>query len=191
MIKQHEKRILIITAVCISAITVFWAFVSFPAGRKLRMLRTELNSVKQEIADIESRAGRKIKDIAELVDPIQKAFNAIIQKFPEQEEDTLKLLSSTATRIGIDINYMRPQQKIAYVNTQGNPVFIDGKQCFSIPISIEMTGLYKNVGEYLRWLRKSFPALIKITDVVIKRGESRMPQLKVNMEAVIYVLGDT
>lgn len=190
MIRQHEKRVLIITAVCISAITIFWAFISFPAGKKLRMLRTELNSVKQEIADIESRAGKKVKDIAELVDPIQKAFNAIIQKFPNGEEDSLKLLSSTATRLGIEINYMRPQQKSAYVNSQGNPAFIDGKQCFCIPISIEMMGLYKNIGEYMRWLRKSSPSLIKITDIVIKRDESRMPQLKVNIEAVIYVLGD-
>jgi Tfp pilus assembly protein PilO len=190
MIKEHEKRILIITAVCVSAITMFWAFVSLPAGRKLRMLKSELNSIKQEIADIESRAGRKVKDIAELVDPINRAFKAVIQKFPDEEEDALKLLSATANNMNIDIGYMRPRQKTAYRNHDGTCLLIDGKQCYCIPITIEMTGRYKDIGEYLKWLRRSFPPLIKITDIVIKRDESRMPQLKVNMEASIYVLGE-
>jgi Tfp pilus assembly protein PilO len=191
MIRLQEKKILVIIAACVSAMTIFWAFISLPAGRKLHLLNTELYSIKQEIAAIESRAGRNIKDIAELVDPIQNAFKGIIKKFPEGEEDALKLLSAEANKRNIEMAYMRPAQKAAYMNQQGNPLFIDGKQCFCLPISMEMTGLYKDAGEYLRWLRKEFPPLIKVSDIVIKRDESRMPQLKVNMAAAIYILRDT
>ena len=190
MINLGNKKILIITAVCIVVIAVFWAFIYFPASNRLKAVKAELDSLKREISDIESSPGEKTGDIARMVESLQRDFKQINRKFPAQEEDALKLLSSAANRLKIEIAYIRPQQKKPTVNPQGGPVLIDGSQCCSMAIAMEMTGLYKDIGEYLKWLREDFPPLITIEDISITRDETRMPQLKVKMELVLYALGE-
>ena len=191
MINLGNKKILIIAAVCIGVIAVFWAFMYFPASNRLKALKAELTSLKREIFDIESRSEKKAGDIARMIESLHRDFKQINQKFPAEEEGALKLLSSAANRLKIEIAYMRPQQKKAVLNGQGSPILIDSSHCCSIPISMEMTGLYKDIGEYLRWLKEDFPPLITVEDISITRDESRIPQLNVKMELVLYVLGET
>lgn len=190
MINPQNRKILVIAIVCLVLIAVFWAFIYFPAANKLRAIKAELNSVKREISDIESHSGKKAGDIARMVESLQGDFQRINQKFPAEEEDALKLLSSAANKLKIEIAYMRPQQKRVVLNGQGSPILIDGSQCCSIPISMEIAGLYKDIGEYLKWLRTDFPPLVKVEDISMARDESRIPQLKVSMELVLYILGE-
>lgn len=191
MINLENKKILVVAAVCAGIIVVFWAFIYFPAANRLKAVKAELASIKREISDIESRSGKRSRDIAQMIESLHKEFKEINQKFPTEEENALKMLSSAASRLKIDIVYMRPQQKKEVLNPQGNRVLIDGAQCFSMTISMEMTGLYKNIGEYVKWLREDFPPLVTMEDISIMRDESRIPQLNAKMELTLHVLGET
>lgn len=192
MINPKDKKILIIAGICISIILLFWAFIYFPANKKLRILKAELNSIKGEIAQIESRGGGKEGyDIAKMIESIQKDFNAAMQKLPGQEEETLRFLSDKANKLGLDIVSMQPSPKRPLLDVNNNPVFLENKQCVEMSIAIQISGLYKSIGEYLKILRDQSPALIKVEGVRIQKDEAIAPRLRVNLELALCLLRES
>lgn len=188
MINPGDKKILIITGICVSIIFLFWAFIYFPANRKLCFLKSELAAIRIEIAQIESRGGKEGRDIAKMVEELQKDFKAAMLKLPDKEEEALRFISTEASKLGIDIVSMQPGSKRSSLDANNNPMYLEGKQCFELPISIEIRGLYKSIGEYLRILREVSPALIKIETVRIQKNENIAPRLNANLELALCLL---
>ena len=49
---QKDKRILIITGICILLVLMFWAFVYFPAVTKMKSLKQEISSIEKELSGV-------------------------------------------------------------------------------------------------------------------------------------------
>lgn len=191
MINPKDKSMLTVAGICVFIIFLFWALIYFPANRRLGLLRAEFNSIKREISAIESRGGKEGRDIAKMIESLQKDFNSAMQKLPAREEDTLRFISNEANRLGVEIIATQPRPKRPALDSGNSAIFIEGKQCFEIPVAIEARGIYKSIGEYLMVLRDGSPSLIKIEDARIQKDEAIAPRLKANLELALCILCET
>jgi Tfp pilus assembly protein PilO len=189
MINQREKNIVVITGVCVLVIFLFWVFVYLPADKRLRVLKTDLKNVKDEVSQIQARGGKNGRDMITMVESLQKDFKSAMLKFPKGEEETLKLLSQEANKLGMEIVSIKQGSKRPFLDSSNNLVFCESEQCFEIPIAVEMRGLYRSVGEFLNVLREGFPAFIKTEEIRIGKDEMISPKRRINLELRLYILG--
>lgn len=182
---QKDKRILVITGICILLILIFWVFVYFPTVTKVRSLKREIRAIEKELAGVESRGGKEGRDIKKMVDSIHSDFNTALQRFPPAEESALKFISSEANKYKLDIFFMRPGPKRPMLNVANAPVLMEGKQCFEMPVTMEMKGAYKSIEDFLKALRQSTSILVGVEDISIRKDPAAAHRLNMKLELVL------
>ncbi|MBI4335519.1 MAG: type 4a pilus biogenesis protein PilO [Candidatus Omnitrophica bacterium] len=183
----RDKKILVIAAVCVIIVLIFWAFVYFPARKKLGVLKSEYGALRKEVAEIESRGGSE-RDIMKMVVSLRNDLDAATLRLPAKEETTLKMISSEASRLGVEVISLSPRPKRPFQGPDGGIVPIENKRCFEIPISMEVRGSYKAIGEYLSVLRQTPNALIKTEDILLRGDDAAGGRLRGSVELAIYIL---
>lgn len=189
MITQKDKKVIIKAGSCAAAIFLFWALIYFPAQKRCKALKSDFEAVKAQVAAIESRGGRDGRDIAQMVESLQKDFGRNMDKIPHAEEGALKLIAAEAAKHGVAIISMSPAARRPMLDENNNNLFVENIQCFEIPIALEIKGSYKSIGEYLRALREDAAVLIRVEDINIAKSSTSGQQLDARAEIILTVLG--
>lgn len=109
-------------------------------------------------------------------------------KLPVKEDAALNALSELAKSIRLNVLTIKAQEKHAYVNSSGQKVVIDGKECQELGVSIILEGNYLNFFQFIYKIPGSIPALIKIENIKIQRNPQKPTALTISVDFKLYML---
>ena len=181
----NQKNIAIMAATVLVTFLIFFFVIYSPKSRSVRNLKNQYDSLDKDIREIEGlSSGKTLDEALAMFDKESKELDA---KFPSNEETTIKLLTSYASKAGIDITSLSPES-IKTSNIQGN---IPGYSLMELSITMDLKGDYKSIGEYLNMLEKEFPTYVKINSISMakeKSGDKTSPELRSHIALTMYML---
>ena len=105
-------------------------------------------------------------------------------KFPEKEEESLRILSDIARNLNIEIISISPKPKRVF-EAAGR---VEEKICQFISVSMEMRGTYFNLVKYIESLKKDLPAFLSIEELRIKKERIEGSLLNIMLTFKLYLL---
>ena len=143
---------------------LFWVFLYFPSSKEITRLKKELNSTEQQIQGIEMfLSGSQNRDEAIRLLKARQLY--LSNKFPQTEEDSLRLIPEVARKMGINVVSLQPGSITEFVDESGKRIIIDGKRASYLPITMEVVCFYKNLVGYLTELKDILPAFISVVSL--------------------------
>ena len=109
-------------------------------------------------------------------------------KFPSREEEALRLVSEFARARGISIISMKSRPKTEFLDVENKSVGMEEKICRILPVSIELTSSYKDLGQYIEILNESLPAYVTIEKLKIRKESGTASDLRIILELNLYLL---
>ncbi len=186
-ILKGQKKIIVITAIVIAAFWIFLAMVYFPQQRKTRLLKQEFIALEQEISSIENMAEEYGASDEGLTKLSQKA-EALKNKFPLKEEESLRLLSEWARNSGLEVISLKPQVKKALPDSLGNPVMVKGLSCQVVKVSFELSGNYGQFLRYVETLEERFPVLVVVQEIQVVSNDAISGKLALTLDLSLFLL---
>ena len=183
----QQKKIITTVAVITVPFVICWLFVYLPTRGMVNQLKAELNNVQNQIQQIEAMI-EKGKTIEEGIKSLKERYVQIDSKFPEREEEGLRLLSDFARKQNIGIVSIKSQPRTAFLDKDSQKVEIEGKSCWQLSVSIEMKSGYADLLEYLKNLKESLPAYATFERLRINKDPSGMAKLNITMDLNLYLL---
>jgi Tfp pilus assembly protein PilO len=185
-ITKGQKKILIAVSIAIGVLLIFHILIYQPAKNSMRSLKSELDQIEARIDATKTIIGRD-KPLAEGFSILQKRFEEVDKKFPENEEETLQIISSLAYKSGVNISSIKPRPVRKYLDKNGSAVRIGNKTCHQIPLSISGRAAYKKLGSFLESLREEVPNLLTVEKLKVSKESSKY-ELSVDMDLTMYLL---
>ena len=162
-----------------AGILVLYGFLLlFPAQKKLKETEQELGRVKQMVGEVYSSVPDP-KNMAQGILLMRDELNKLRGLLPSDEDvsELIRLFSSQAQKKRIKIVSMTPQ----------SPILLES--FFSVPIEVHMQGRYRDIGEFMASL-DSFPRLITLQKLSLKRDKNIEPLVSVECEFLTYYLAE-
>lgn len=186
-ISPSQKKVVGITAMAVLIAVLTGIFLYVPTLQKVGLLKNELMVAQNQIEQIEAAVGSE-QSIAEGIKLLKDRYSALDIKFPSQEEEALKLVSELARAHNISIITMKFQPKAEFLDVENKKVDIEGKICRILPVSIELTSSYKDLGQYIEILKESLPAYVTIERLNIRKELGAASNLRVTLDLNLYLL---
>ncbi len=177
---KEQKKIIYIGVILAASLVLFIFFIYAPQQRKLRQIRTELSRTEAMVRQIHQlTAGR---DLKEAVKDLNLELKNVSAKLLIQEASLINNLTSQAKAPRIDIRDLDPGDKILLPNKA------IGYDVYELPLAMNITGEYREIGEYFGRLSDDFPALIRINKVYISGKGSGNVNLSASVNLSAYLL---
>lgn len=187
-LSPSQKKIIVISLIVISVFLTFWLFIYLPSKNTVRRIRSELINVETQIKEIEALIG-EAKSIDEGIRLLKAKSQELNNKFPQREEDSLKMFSDMAKKLNIELISIRPQPKKEFLDADDRKVEIGGGTCLTILVSMEMKCFYKDLVKYLQALKESSDmAFITFEKLQINKDKSGTPKLNITLDLKLYLL---
>jgi len=186
-VSLNQKKILITTVIFILVISLLWGFVCFPRKEQLNNLKSEFNGLQKEIEQIES-VFIKDQNLVEGIRAFKDRFKQMENKFPEKEEEGLKMISDLARDYNIEITLTQSQPKQEFFNEEGDEIIIEDKTCMLVPVSVDLNGSYQDLLSYIDSLNDRMPSLVTVEVLNINRDRSSTRFLNVKLNLNLYLL---
>lgn len=162
-------------------------FVYVPTLRKASLLKNEFLVMQSRIEKIEALVGHE-QSPTEWITLLKDRERQLDIKFPAKEEEALRLISDLARTHRIVIIMMKSQPKADFLDAENKNVDIDGKICRILPVTIELTSSYKDLGRYIEILKESLPAYVTVERLEMRKETAAATNLKITLELNLYLL---
>ena len=133
-ITQNQKNIIITSSVILLVFLLLWVFLYFPSSKEIASLKNELVSTEQQIQGIEILlSGSQSRD--EAIRLLKQRQLYLSNKFPRQEEDSLRIIPEVARKMNIEVVSLQPGTRVEFLDENGKQVIIRseerrvGKEC--------------------------------------------------------------
>ena len=177
---QEQKKIIYATGALAALVLLFWFFVYVPQHKKLNQLKARLDSTEKQVAEITNIA--KGKDLAQVIRDLKSDFTKTINRLPDQDEVAIFILSDSAKKLKIDVKSISP----SVARTIEGAIL--GYQVMELPVTINLSGEYRALGEYLRMLRSSdFPIFVQVRQFSVKGNGEGQLFLGANLQISTYL----
>jgi len=164
-------------------------FIYAPTLRKVGLLKNELMVAQNQIEQIEAAVGGGPSiSITEGIKLLKDRHSKLDMKFPSREEEALRLVSEFARARGISIISMKSRPKTEFLDVENKSVGMEEKICRILPVSIELTSSYKDLGQYIEILNESLPAYVTIEKLKIRKESGTASDLRIILELNLYLL---
>lgn len=182
-----QKKIIIITSVCMLTLLIFVVFVYLPTYARLNRLKAQLGEIEAQMREVEviTKDGKNIHGGIKV---LKDRYNILEGCFPSAEDETLKKLVGFAKDMKIDVDSVEPRQRVVLVDGNNTPQRIEGKTCYKMPVSIKMRCSYKDLVNYAEVLRKSLAAFTTIEKLQIEKNQEDLKKLNIHAEINLYLL---
>jgi Tfp pilus assembly protein PilO len=178
-ISGEQKKIIYISAVGSIFLFSFLVFVYGPQSKKFSAIKKELSQTENQIKEIMGIVGGR--DLPEAVRELKTDFIKITAKLPPKENMIISGLSENAKRLNLEVRSISPSGGHLLANA------IPGYDIEELPVSLNLVGDYRALGEYLHILRDNPPILIRVRQLEIKgKGEGRS-DLDVALQICAYL----
>ncbi|MBU0548183.1 MAG: hypothetical protein KJ710_06840 [Candidatus Omnitrophica bacterium] len=186
-ITRNQKNIIIMSAAVLFVFLLFWVFLYFPSSREIASLKHELISTEQQIQGIEMfLSGSQNRD--EAIRVLKERQLYLSNKFPQQEEESLKLIPEVARKMSIDVVSLQPGLRTEFLDQSGKHVIIDGKTASYLPITMEVVCFYKNLVSYLTELKDILPAFISVISLNARKEKPLNGKVRSTIGFNLYLL---
>jgi hypothetical protein len=150
----------------VAFLLIFWLFIYLPSSRKLKAIKEELHSAQTKIDQINKIVGEK--ELAQVVTDLTKKLSDLKSKLPGKDEAIISNLSQRARELKVETKKISILGKMPLENP------VAGSNIEKLSLSLELSGEFKALGEYIDNLRNNFPVLITIDKLSISgQGEGR------------------
>jgi len=168
-----QKKTIIQVIVFVLMLFAAWFFLYLPPNNSMKTVKSELLETEKQIEEIE-RMIDKTTPINESLDLLRERHARLKGKFPEKEEESLRVLSDFARKFNIDVISTKPQaKKIVYRKDKEEPVKIKGKILQQVYVSIEMKCYYQDLVSYIEMLKNDLPAFMMVESVKIIKDKTK------------------
>jgi len=186
-ITQSQKNIIIISAAVLFVFLLFWVFLYFPSSKEISGLKNELILTQQQIQGIEMLlSGSQSRDEAIRILKARQLY--LSNKFPQQEEESLRLIPEIARKMNINIVSLQPGLRSEFLDEAGKQVIIDGKTANYLPITLEVVCFYKDMVNYLTELKNILPAFISVVSLNIGKDNQLNGKVHSTIGFNLYLL---
>jgi Tfp pilus assembly protein PilO len=186
VITKGQKNILLITAIAVVLIAGFRLFVYRPTKNTVRKLKTELAAVQYKINAIEAVVGQN-KSLEEGVVLLQERLNELDKKFPDNERETLRMISKLAYKHGLNVTSIKPQSKSLFTDKNNSPVTVEDKVYETMSISMVAHAPYVKLGKFLEAIRRDIAHLLSVKRLTLAK-KAKQYELNADIELVLYLL---
>lgn len=184
---DNQKKIFIISLSVLFIFLLFWVFLFLPAGKQIAMLKNELISTEQQIQGIEIiLAGSQSRD--EAIRLLKQKQQYLSNKFPQKEEESLRLIPEIARKMNINVISLQPGSKTEVLDDAGRQIIIENKVANYLPITLEVSCYFKDLVRYALELKATLPAFTSFNSLEIKKESQMAGKIRVNIEFNLYLL---
>lgn len=164
--------------IAVGVVVLYGILLLFPAQKKLEEMQQELRKVRAMAQEVYSSVPDS-RNMAQWLLLMREELDSLRGLLPWDEDvsELARVLSSQAQKKRIKIASMMPQSSILL------------ESCFSVPIEVRLQGRYRDVGELMASL-DSFPRLITLQKLSIKRDKNIEPLVAVECEFLTYYLAE-
>jgi len=181
---KEQKKIITQSGIFFLVIVLVFVFIYLPQRRKVIEINEAMAGAKKEIKEIKS-AAQEGESLEGAVGLLEKKLVRLESMFPYKEEGILKDIQQIAHELGIEIDSIQPRDKMK-VDWSSK---IEGRNCFELPITLDIKCSFKTLINYLKELVDEFPSLLTVNHVSM--GESRSQeselQIKINLSAYLLI----
>ncbi len=187
-LSPSQKKIIIISLIVIAVFLIFWLFIYSPTKCSVQRYKRELISQESQIKEIEAVIG-EAKTMDEGIRLLKARYQGLNNKFPQKEEDSLRMFSDIAKKLNIEIISIRPQPKREFLDEDNQKVEIEGATCLTVLVTIEMDCFYKDLVKYIQALKEaSGLAFVTLEKLQITKDKSGTPKLNIVLDLSLYLL---
>jgi len=186
-ITQNQKNIIVTSVAGVFVFLLLWVFVYLPSSTKISSLRKELVLTQQQIQGIEMLlSGSQSRDEAMRILKARQQY--LSNKFPRQEEESLRLIPEIARKMNISIISLQPGERSEFLDGNGNQVVVDGKAASYLPITMEVVCFYKDMVNYLSELKNILPAFISVQNLSVRKDKQLNGKVRSTIGFNLYLL---
>lgn len=186
-ISENQKKIIIISGIGVLVFLLLWIFLYLPASKEINNLKSELGSTEQQIQGIEAfLSGTRNRD--EAVRLLKEQQQYLSNRFPQKEEESLKLIPEFARKNNIEVISLDPGTKSEFLDESGKQLIIDGKIAYYLPITMEMSCSYRDLVKYLLELKNNLPAFVSVINLNVKKSDQVSGRVRASVEFNLYLL---
>jgi type IV pilus assembly protein PilO len=151
------QRYIVYVIIFVAVLGLFFVYPFRTNHKKLQTLNKNVKELERQIIVNKSLAEKKDELLAKNAE-LQQRLLEVQQKFPTSSEvtDLLKQLSVLGQQSGLDIQLWKP----------GNKVKNPSNLYYEIPVQIEVTGVYHDVGTFFDKVSK-LSRIVNITDLAM------------------------
>lgn len=184
---DNQKKIIIIFLSVLFVFVLFWVFLFFPASKEIAALKNELVSTDQQIQSIEMLlTGSQSRD--EAIRLLKEKQQYLSNKFPQKEEESLKLIPEIARKMNINVVSLQPGTKTELLDDAGKQIVIENKIASYLPITLEISCYFKDLVKYALELKTVLPAFTSVNSIEIKKEAQSTGKVRVNIGFNLYLL---
>jgi hypothetical protein len=184
---DNQKKIIIISLSVLFIFLLFWVFLFFPASKQITTLKKELSSTVKQIQGIEILlAGSQSRD--EAIRLLKQKQQYLSNKFPQKEEESLRLIPEIARKMNINVISVQPGSKTELLNEAGKQIVIENKAVNYLLITLEVNCYFKDLVKYLLELKATLPAFTSVNSLEIKKEDALTGKIRANIEFNLYLL---
>lgn len=177
-ITKEQKKIIYIALILSFFEFSLWGLIIMPQKKKLTMLQKKLSDTEAQIAEVEQiTQGR---NMSEVVTGLNKELSDALGKLPSRQEIVIGYLTDNARNLGIIIRNFSLSDKQVIANE------VAGYMVTEMPITINLTGEYQAIAEYLNALRDDTALLIRIENIDIKSKGGENVYLDASLQVNAY-----
>jgi len=166
---------------------LLWVFLYFPSSKEISGLKNELTSMDQQIQGIEILlSGSQNRD--EAIRILKQRQIYLSNKFPRQEEDSLRIIPELARKMNIEVVSLQPGLRAEFLDENGKQVIIDGKTANYLPITMEVVCFYKDMVSYLTELKNILPAFISVVNFNVRKDDQLNGKVRSTIGFNLYLL---
>ncbi len=186
-VTDNQKQIIIISLSVIFIFFIFWVFLFFPASKEISMLKNELISTQQQIQGIEMLlAGSQSRD--EAIRLLKERQQYLSNKFPQHEEESLRLIPEIARKMNINVISLQPGFRTELLDNAGKQIIIENRVAKYMPITLEVSCYFKDLVKYALELKAVLPAFTSINSLEINKEGQVSGKIRANIAFNLYLL---
>ena len=183
----NQKKIVVISLAVLFIFLFFLVFLFFPASKEISILKNELISTDEQIEGIEILlAGSQSRD--EAIRLLKQKQQYLSDKFPQKEEESLRLIPEIARKININVISVQPGAKTELLDELGKQIVLENKAANYLPITLELSCYFKDLVRYVLELKATLPAFTSVNSLEIKKEGQLGGKIRANIEFNLYFL---
>ena len=178
-ITKEERNNLYLAAMLLIVFCVFLLLVFIPQQRRFASKIKELRKTEKQTAEVMSFS--QGKDFTQAVKALNINLVEITNKFADTEEMVIYKLSDSAKKLKLNVMNITPGDTVLVAHKAS------GFDIKEMPLTMNLVGEFRALGEYINKLENSSPVLVEIKRVEVKnKGEFQIP-LDINLQLSAFI----
>ncbi len=175
----EQKKIIYLTAGVFIFLFILLFFIYLPSKRQVSSIKKQLSLAREEIAQINKLVGEK--ELAQVIKDLKTQADSLRSRLPFRDETIIANLTQKARSLNLEI------KNIAISDRQPLEQKVSGTALEKLFLSLDLSGEYKALGEYLNCLRNDFPAAVTVDKLKISSGGEGKSILEINLGLWAYL----